>query len=282
MFGFLKKKGGRKGSIPSRIPVGEVTVLSSRGLSEQEIIDTLRRQGYSLSEIDRATKEALRNVAAPSGPPAPSRGFGPEPYGPPEPYERPPVRREIRPLGPPVDMESELEEPEPLEPPQREEMPEMPTGKDFSERPSFRFKEEEDIGLPPEEPETIIPIRQPLPAPAMRGGIDRREIEELAETIVEEKWQGVSEKFRTLQNQFQQINNRITSIELDVKQLKSQKGGESVEVREKMDTYKQSISDLNSKIESMEKVLKNSLTPMLESMRSMSDTIKAMKGKRGE
>lgn len=44
------------------VPVERVKELSSKGFSEPEIIDVLRKEGYSPEEIDKAMTEALKTV----------------------------------------------------------------------------------------------------------------------------------------------------------------------------------------------------------------------------
>lgn len=61
---FLKKK---ETALPTRIvPTERVKDLAAKGFSEPEMIDVLRREGYSPEEIDRALTEALKTSVAPS------------------------------------------------------------------------------------------------------------------------------------------------------------------------------------------------------------------------
>ncbi|MEM5870222.1 MAG: hypothetical protein QXR09_03615 [Candidatus Aenigmatarchaeota archaeon] len=52
-----------------RIPVDRVRELSSRGFSEVDIIDILRKEGYSADEIDEALTQALKMGVAGISPP---------------------------------------------------------------------------------------------------------------------------------------------------------------------------------------------------------------------
>jgi len=52
---FLKKKKGM-----GKIPTDRVKELSSHGFSEPEIIDILRKEGYSPEEIDKALTEVIK------------------------------------------------------------------------------------------------------------------------------------------------------------------------------------------------------------------------------
>ncbi|NIO23167.1 MAG: hypothetical protein GTN38_04045 [Candidatus Aenigmarchaeota archaeon] len=257
-------------SRPRGVPTAEVQALSSRGVAEPDIISTLRREGYGISEIDQAMKEALKGRVTPEGPPAPAGPPAPRepPAGPPEPFEPEP----LPPAGPP-----------PTEPPRtpirREESPVpsplgefagVPKGEDFLEREDPSMKG-------PEFPEEEFP-----PPPTRRRrtkGIDRREIEELTEVVVDERLRGLDEKFNTIQSQFQRTNSKINALYEEISNLKSSKGGEVKGIGEKIDSYKQDMNELNGRIESMERALKDSLSPMLESLRSLSETVKMLKKK---
>jgi DNA-binding transcriptional MerR regulator len=64
---FLQQKPE---TIKSKPPVERVKELSSKGFSEVEIIDVLRKEGYSPAEIDAALTEALKLGVSGISPPA--------------------------------------------------------------------------------------------------------------------------------------------------------------------------------------------------------------------
>ena len=116
---FGKKKGG-KGA-----PTERVKTLSTQGLSEPEIIATLRKEGYSPGDVDKAMRTALKEAVSPSPyekPAVPAR----TPYR--EEPRRPMPREdlELPDLGPPPaprGMEEMLPEERELPPPKRPELP---------------------------------------------------------------------------------------------------------------------------------------------------------------
>ncbi len=242
------------------IPTDEVRALSSRGVPEPDIIRTLRREGYSTNEIDQAMKEALRSRV--SGEPyRPPGEYGEETLG--GPTEAPPPREEIPgDLGyPTTEAAGEPGLPPPsFEPPPREPaFPEAPRGEDFLRPPP---------GMP------APPPRRP------RGGVERKEIEELAEVIVEEKLRGMKERLKTVDIQFQQIGRKMEAISGEINRMRSEKSGDVKGIEEKIDGYSKHIDELNGRMESMEKAFKDSLSPMLESLRSLSDVVKSLKQKK--
>ncbi len=241
------------------IPTDEVKALSSRGVPEPDIIMKLRRDGYSTGEIDQAMKDALRSrVSGETGPPPPAYG-GRALGGPPEDL---PAREEIpRGLGYPSSEAMggpELPPPPAEAPPGGMEFPESPTGEDFLRPPPGR----------------VAPVGRPSKR------IDKREMEELAEVIVEEKLRGMDERFRAIDTRFHQINRKMDTLSAEMNMIRSEKSGEVKGIEDKMESYLKSIDGLNGRIESMEKALKDSLAPMLESLRSLSDVVKSLKEKK--
>lgn len=257
---------------PKGTPTAEVQALSSRGVAEPDIINTLRREGYSIGEIDQAMKEALRGRVAPEGPPTPEGPPGPpEPRGPPsgpsEPYELEPLPPP-EPLPPGPSRRPIREEP-PIPPSPIGEFAGVPKGEDFA------GGQTPPLGGP-EFPEELPPLPQRR---RKTRGIDRREMEELTEVLVEEKLRPLDERFNTIQSQFQQTDNKINALSEEINRMKTAKSGEVKGIEEKIDSYKQNMNEINGKIESMERALKDSLSPMLESLRSLSETVKLLKKK---
>jgi hypothetical protein len=282
---FGKKKKGRSEDYPGEAPYGpsqgmprppdrkivptdEVRALSSRGVSEPDIIRNLRREGYSTTEIDQAMKDALRSRV--SGDFYNNRPvvneYGEASLGPPP--ENAPSREELpRNLGYPISAGEDDDDlpPPPYEPQQGQqaqepEYPEMPSGEYF---------------------EPVPQRRMPAPSRMLQrgGGIDRKEIEELAEVIVEEKVRELRERFKAVDMQFQQYSRKLDSVLDEISRMRNDKSGEIHGIESKIDNYNRSMEGVNARIESMEKALRDSLSPMLESLRSLADLVRSMKEK---
>ncbi len=277
-FGGDKGKKGamRRPTDMERVPTGRVIALSSRGMSEPEIIKTLKGEGYTPLQVDQAMKEALKTSVAsgPAGPPEPPPqeelpGDYPQESG------MGPPRREMRPEDvpaiPTIPTEDDL-------PPPPEPLPGPP------EPPRFRGLDmpgPDDAGmneepLPGEEP--IPRLREPVTRKEAKED-RRRALEELAESIIEEKWVGIREEIMNLKSQAQETNLKVASLEQSIKHIEGEKRTDMEQIEEKIDTYKQSIGEVSSRMESIEKAMKDSLSPMMQSMRSLTDTIRSMKEK---
>jgi|GEM_PF-709151 len=313
LLSFGKKKQGPV--MPS--PTERVMTLSSQGLSEPEIIQTLREEGYTPVQVDTAMREALRGVAAGTGPgmqparqqrysppvqreytPAARRPQPPRPYAEPQPaYEFPEEEAEEEPLAGYPSRTQKTQQP-----PSQAPLPEPPldfedfkrTNKDlgFPEIPGTELPQERmrQARMPPEQPEEEFedeeeerPIPRFVPRERARGEDrheKRRMIEELTEGVVEEKWQDFRRRIDDMNSMFQQLNQRISVLEQKLGQTQGEKKSDLLEIEGKIDTYKQSIDEIQSRMESVERAMKDSLTPMMQTLRSLSETIKALKEKR--
>ena len=292
--GGAKKRPGP--AMPS--PTERVVTLSSQGLSEPEIIQTLRQEGYTPMQVDTAMREALRGAAsgAPSQPSRPSQAYVPGEYAQPQreyaPTYGPPARRPP-PMGMPErpqydELAGEDEEDEYQPPPRLQ--PEPPAG---PPQPPLDFedfkRQNKELGFPdlPErgqepEDEEVRPIsRFPVRGSRMEMRNDkRRAIEELTEGVVEEKWSDFKRRVDDMNDKFQQLSDRITALEQRLGQAQGERKSGVQEVEDKIDSYKQTMNEVESRMESVERAMKDSLTPMMETLRSLSDTIKSLKDKK--
>jgi len=269
-----RSQGGPQGPAPSggqggvAIPTNEVKALSSRGVPEPDIIRTLKREGYSINEIDQAMKDALRgrvsgDSAGPAGPGAQGPG-GPPPI----------PSREQMPKELSYPTSQKLEEP------------------DFDSSPLNRMKEQQQAPRDSGLPRGGDFMRRPSPPPRERddqqrsrrkgSSMEKDEIEELAEIIVNEKLRGLKSKFSMMDTRFEELNKRIESIANEINSMKTKKSSDVKSIEEKIDVYSKNMGEIGGRMESVEKVLKDSLGPMLESMRSLSELVKSMKEKEGK
>lgn len=295
MFGFSKKKsGGPQQPAGPRIPTERVSSLSSQGLSEPEIIKTLREEGYSPLEVDRGMKEALRTgTGAQMAPPPPQQPVQPppprkeppqSPYGTSTPHlqpsSQPPPQAASQPPGSAFpqqlpksgftptawegddDLDADFGKP-------------LPREKKLGPEPFLSDMDEELPPIPEREEREPLPFaRQPLP----RGGEDKRrmEIEELTEQITDEKWQEMLNRVRTLEDKIDGAEAQLKSGETAHGEVPSVPEIENL--KQDLEDQKNSINETNARIDSLEEVVKGSLTPMMESIRKFSHAVKTVKG----
>ncbi len=131
-----------------------------------------------------------------------------------------------------------------------------------------------DIGHRPS-----IPLRPSLPArpspPQER--VDKREIEALIEEVVAERWESVESRLTEIEDKFSSFESRLSNLESKIGQIRTEETNKDQEISTKIDTYRESISNLSSKMEGMESVMKTSLSALLETTRSLSDVVESLK-----
>ena len=266
--------------VHGKIPVDRVASLSSQGMSEPEIIRTLRSEGYSPMEVDTAMKDALRSAVRPSGqrmapPPVPTRGFGPP--QPPQPQRRlifgdeddelpkQAIMRET-PFAEEDGPANDLELPRFSGMSQQQQQPQRRSP--FAPPPMSMGAEDEDI-------EPIMP--GPRPASKEQRMQSRREFEEIAEGVVEERMNAVEKRVEDIGDRLKEITVRMNNLQQSLDRVQGERRGDIAEITDKIESYKSGMSEVSQRMESVERTMKDSMTPMMQSLRSLSDAIKSFK-----
>ena len=257
MFGFGKKKGGRN-------PSERIQSLSRQGMTEPDIISEMRGEGYKPTEVDRGFRDVLKRAAVPETPrPSPPTGSDwtqrPDLALPPLPGQRRVFKEDEYAPGPaPSAMPG---------------LPPMPTrpqpfgGGDQLEPEDLKDDEEfmdiDDLDEEPQQTGTGRRVRGVPPSPGMVDGrLDRldNDLEELQERI------------ERIEGRLHSTEQRLPSTDFEKRETEALKLA--------ADSQSKALGEVTMRMEALEKVLKDSLTPMMQTMRSLSDTIKAMKGSR--
>ena len=188
------------------IPTDRVKELSDKGFSEPEIIDVLRKEGFSAEEIDRALTQAL----------------------------------ELRISGEP---ESQPTLPTFGEPqPQTSQMPQIP-------EPSLQY---------PQAPEGY-------------------ETEELVESIVRERMADVNEKLAEFRVRYSDLERNLSNLHHQLSILTKGTSQTEQAIVAKLDSLKDSLTDMNARMSSLEKAFKDALPALIESVRSLTDLVQRFK-----
>jgi len=206
---FLKKKEQPAKNFVSTERVNE---LAGRGFSEPEMIDVLRKEGYTPEAIDNALTQSIKmNVTS-------------------EPKPQQPL--ETKDDGLPT-----LEELTP-----KAEMPQMP--------------------------------ESPLPQQYYQ---QQYPTEDYVDYIVQSRVAEVNEKLNELDIRHQEMEKRMESISQQLNQLLQTRSGEHQEILSRIDNFTDTVSDVNIRIGSLEKVFKETLPALIESVRALSSLVQMMK-----
>ncbi|HLD57307.1 MAG TPA: hypothetical protein VJA47_03320, partial [archaeon] len=107
--------------------------------------------------------------------------------------------------------------------------------------------------------------------------VDKREVEALIEEVVAERWESVESRLAEIEEKFGGFESRLADLEEKIAQVGMEENNKGKEISTKIDTYKESIGDLSSKMEGMETVMKSSLSALLETTRSLSDVVESLR-----
>ena len=239
MFGGKKEKRGE-------VPIKKVFELSAKGYSETDIINILRDEGYNPFQVDRALREALKGAV------------------------KKPTSQESKKLhdlgGAKEEFREEREDREPRsfddfdksdfnkmkEKRKDLKMPKLP-GEDEDE-----FEEEEILektkpskSLDEFSEESRSSARKEIIEPK---GFDKpfenetkQAVEELVETVIEEKWETVRHDIDLLEKRFDKIEKRLDDISGDKGKVDQDKSGKIQKIAERLDNYEENTSTMNKK-----------------------------------
>ena len=226
LFGFGKKKENAPASpfeglgaemMPA--PVDRVVNLQQQGLSNDQIIAALQREGFSLNKIMDALNQAY------SPPPAPA-----------------PMQSADYVPGP-----SEYPLPAPQMPQQQmQQMPQM---------------QQQQYGYAPAQAST-------------------ESFEEIAESIVEEKWKDISKEVAKTGEWKELIVSRLDRLEQSVADIKSDVDTLHKAIISKIGEYDKSLIDVGTELKAMEKVFQKVLPGLTENVSELSRITSKVKAAR--
>ena len=94
-------------------------------------------------------------------------------------------------------------------------------------------------------------------------------MEEIAEAVVEERFSIVDVDIQSLKNELAELKRLGAGKPGESKELSSMQG--------KFEDFDRRLTSMSTKLEALEKVMKDSLAPMMETMRTLADTVRDMK-----
>lgn len=212
---IFKKKEPETMAVGKGVPIDRVKELASKGFSEPDMIDALRKEGYSPDEIDGALTEALKMGV--SG------------------------------MTPPV-FESLAEQAPVL--PALEQMPQQ-------------------IGSPV-MPETSLPqsyYQQQQQYPT----------EEYVEYLVRERVGKIDEKINEFSIRYEELEKRMQTVWDQLNTIATGRSTEQQQILQKLDTFKEMIVEMETRLGSLEKAFRETLPALIESVRALCDLVGRVK-----
>lgn len=220
----IKKKKEEPQQTKTDIPVQQVIAMKQKGLSNNQIIQGLQRDGYKSHQIFDAINQAELRSGNLESKPWPSSG---------KPIEQPDARE------PPIVPETpEFSIPEPVEPMPRqtEAMPEKGREADL--------------------------------------------FEEIAEAIVDEKWEEMMQHVNKIVEWKERTDSRIERMETEFRALKQSFDKLQTGVLGKVSEYDQHIRNVGAEIKGMEQVFQKIIPELTGNVDQLSRITQEMRGKK--
>lgn len=243
---FFKKKEPEKMSVSGKgnIPIDRVKDLASKGFGEPDMIDTLRKEGFAADEIDRALTEALKEGVSGVTPPK-----TPEPS---------------------AAMLPELESFQPTVA-AMPEMPETSLAQDYSQQAWVPQQ------APQQYPSQQWPVQAAQQLQQPQSQQQSYGTEEYVQYLVKERMSEVDDKVKEFTIRYQELEKRMSAAYDQLSSLSQTRTSEQQQILNKMDSWKDVLEDVDMRLSALEKAFKDTLPPMIESVRALSDLVERLK-----
>ncbi len=228
LFGKSEEKKAEPTPSPSGPPTDMVLKMRNQGYSNNQIVQTLQREGYKSHDIFDAMNQAdIKGSVAPMQPGQVENMSSPE---------------------------------NPMQPQQQES--------GVSEEVNRATE------TPAEAPPSFAPQQRNV------GGPDRELIQEVAETIIEEKWEELVKDIKSVVEWKESTETKISQLEQKFTDLKDNFDNLHKGIVGKIGEYDESLSNVGTEIKALEKVFQKILPTLTENVNELSRITKGMKEKK--
>lgn len=261
-------KGKKKAEEPKGrgyIPTDRIRELMSRGFSELDTIDVLRREGFSPDEIDKGLTQAIKEgvVGSPENNMHTQKesedDFDQSYQNFRQRNREMAPKRTQQPTGPtfPPSQQTFPQRQEPVEQPKEEVKLDLPTIED----------------LQPTKSEMPVMPESSLPEEYYQG----YPTEEYVDYVVQERTGEIVSQLNEMSMRNKELENRLKEMNDRVRELGKMRIGEQQQVLNTIEGLTDSVNDVNMRIAALEKAFKETLPALIESVRALSDLVQRMK-----
>lgn len=224
-------------SHPKASPNDRIKELSGRGFAESEMIDILRKEGYAPSDIDVALTSTMASKVTDQSQQ--------------NTYNQPPQTSYT--ASEPTPSPWTQAQPQP----KRETV--LPTLEEITEkRPSAL----------PQIPETSIPAEYYQQSYLT---------EEYVDYVIQARMGEYNQKLTEFSVKTQDLGKRIEEVSDRINEIMSLRNAEQTQILSKIDTFKDSVGGIDTRIGSLEKAFKETLPALIESVRALTDLVQRLK-----
>ena len=203
-------------------PTDQVLNLRSQGLTDNQIIQALQKDGFTSDQIFNGMSQADIKGGI-----------------------------ETAPVPPQMDMNAPQEAP-----------PQLPVM---------------DQGFTPPPPPTQLPVMDQGFQNFESNGNER--IEEIAEAIIDEKWNMLVKDINKIVEWKEEMNSKITKVETEVIDLRGDFDKLHKAIISKIDEYDKNLSDVGSEIKAMNQIFQKVLPTFTENINELSRITEKLSGK---
>lgn len=232
------------------VPIDRVREMAARGFSEPEMIDILRREGFSADEVDKALTQALRvGVTGEHEQQTQQERWQPT-------YQRPQQQEQQEQFQWPSEQQAQPE-------PQQEQQPTM------RGLPTLQSLGAEAQQTMPQIPETSLP----------EGYYSQQySSEEYIDYIVQQRMTEVAEKIKEIDQKHKELERKLDEISAGLKKSAAASApAQQTQISSKMDTFGETVSDIDSRLSGLEKAFKDTLPALIDSVRALSDVVQKVR-----
>ena len=144
-------------------------------------------------------------------------------------------------------------------------------------KPAQEEQPQPDTGMPlppqqqpyPEQQPPQQAYEQPMPVPPQQS-IDETRIEELAEAIIDEKWNELLKDINKMIEWKEKTDSRLARIEQEIQNLKSSFESLHKGILGKVSEYDQNLVEVGTEIKAMEKVFQKILPTFTDNVNKLS------------
>jgi uncharacterized protein YukE len=229
------------------VPIDRVREMAARGFSEPEMIDILRREGFSADEVDKALTQALRvGVTGEQEQKQQEERWQPV-------YQKQPQQQQQ------FQWPSEQIQHQP----EQEQQPSM------GGLPTLQSIGAETEQSMPQIPETSLP----------EGYYSQQySSEEYIDYIVQQRMGEVAEKINEANQRYQDLQKKIDEMNSLLKTASSKDSSpQQAQIANKMDTFGETVSDIDNRLSGLEKAFKDTLPALIDSVRALSDVVQKVR-----
>ncbi len=235
---------------PNGIPVDQVMNLKQQGMDNNQVIETLQRDGFNSSQIFDAMTQAEIKSGAPMGNGAPTQGVQePAPEG---------FQQQSPPSEQPANPQPEItSDPLPQASPPAQESP---------------------FNSSPVQPQPMM-AAQPIQTEAAPPIGSSSTTEELVETIINEKWEQLVKDINKIIEWKKRTEEKFITMEQQFTDLKETFDKLHQAVIGKIADYDKHILDVGAEVKAMEKVFSKVLPVFTENVNELSKVTDTLKKK---